>query len=648
MTDAFGGYDPGPVVENNEPSKPSKPSGDGDRSIRDRISDDVAAGFDKATTVVGSHASDIMGSTMGGLVDDIKNLTTGAFDLVAGSMKTMFGFGKNTIEEDQLDQSEEQTSLLGKILNIFKLQSLEDRRATGSDKGILYDILAMAGITLALILAPFVAIAGFFEGLMSAWEMIKFPTFKRLFSPITNLFVKLKNLFTIGTEGTVIEKYMLKLKGGISKIGGFFKMIGGFFKMIFVGFKNTLPFFGKILQFSKFLGRILGTFTGILPIILGVWDGIMGAIKGFKETDGSMFEKIMGGIKGALVGIIKGMITIPLDLLKDLTSWLLSKFGFEDVAATLDSFSFSKLFTDAFEGFFNLVKKILDFDLTSLLPDRIKKWMGIKDKEKTKEKTKVDSNVSIGDKNYDASQRLGHSKQTIRGSDGNYNFESYKLGQGEDSKLLMNEQTKQGKLEYLNKQIANAKEDIKSYNKQDDFFKSDREESKLDSKLNKAIKEYDRISKVEALSKDEYVKTITAIKDKKREISKKELTESMPEKVSKTVKESVVDTTKQSKMGNNMFSLPPSPIARPMQSMSEVSNNPLKSDRMTSIEIKNMSDRLDKTLREMMGGQEQNNQNQTQINQTLVNTNNTVMSGRNNIPEESSLISVQMFNGAGM
>jgi len=505
MTDAFGGYDPGPIVENK---KPIKSAGDG-RSIRDRISEDVAAGFDKATTVVGSHASDIMGSTMGGLVDDIKNLTIGAFDLVAGSMKTMFGFGKNTIEDDQLDEAEEQTNLLGKILNIFKLQNLADKRATGSDKGILYDILAMAGITLALILAPFVAIAGFFEGLMSAWEMIKFPTFKRLFSPITNLFVKLKNLFTIGTEGTVIEKYMLKLKGGISKIGGFFKMIGGYFKMIFVGFKNTLPFFSKILQFSKFLGRILGNFTGILPIILGVWDGIMGAIEGFKETDGSMFEKIMGGIKGALVGIIKGMITIPLDLLKDMTSWLLSKFGFEDAAATLDSFSFSTLFTDAFEGFFNLVKKILDFDLTSLVPDWAKKLMGIKDKETTK---------------------VGSTGDT-------------KLGE-------------------LTKNVMPNKN--------------------LDNKLDKE----------------------TGILS--------------------------------------------SPIARPMQSMSEVSNNPRESDRMTSTEIKNMSDRLDKTLREMKGGQEQSNQNQTQINQTLVNTNNTVMSGRNNIPEESSLISVQMFNGAGM
>jgi len=154
----------------------------------------------------------------------------------------------------------------------------------------------------------------------------------------------------------------------------------------------------------------------------------------------------------------------------------------------------------------------------------------------------VDSNVSIGDKSYDASKKLGRSRERISGSDGYYNFESYKLGQGKDSKLLMNEQTKQGKLEYLNKKIANAKEDIKSYDKQDDFFKSDREESKLDSKLNKAIKEYDRISKVEALSKEEYVKTITAIKEKKREISKKE--EPSSKKVAKALEKPTTTATK--------------------------------------------------------------------------------------------------------
>ncbi len=137
-------------------------------TIRDRIADEVGQGFDKATTVIGSHTSDIMGAELGGVVDDVKNLTSGAFDLVQGSMKTMFGFGGKDTDEEILDETEKQTGVLDKILNIFKLQEKEDEREFDKDKGFLGDILAMAGLTLALVLFPFIAMAGFFEGLAAS------------------------------------------------------------------------------------------------------------------------------------------------------------------------------------------------------------------------------------------------------------------------------------------------------------------------------------------------------------------------------------------------------------------------------------------------------------------------------------------------
>lgn len=152
VDDAFGDYEP-----NNEPKKPSgKSNKSSGMSIRDRISDDITTGLDKTTNVVGSHVNDIMGSSVGGVIDDVKNLTTGAFDFIKGSMKTVFGFGQNSIEESQLEESESQTGLLQSILKVFKIQDKEDDRKFGEDKGFIVESLMAIGLALMLALGGIV------------------------------------------------------------------------------------------------------------------------------------------------------------------------------------------------------------------------------------------------------------------------------------------------------------------------------------------------------------------------------------------------------------------------------------------------------------------------------------------------------------
>jgi spore germination protein YaaH len=110
----------------------------------------------------------------------------------------------------------------------------------------------------------------------------------------------------------------------------------------------------------------------------------------------------------------------------------------------------------------------------------------------------------------------------------------------------------------------------------------------------------------------------------------------------------ILNKPDEKKYNTEDMSLTPKSI-QPITSMSELTTSN-ESDQTTAIEVKNMSDRLDKTLKEMRGDQVNNNKQQTQLNQTMISTNqNNVMSNQNNyIPEENKYTGIGILNGAMM
>ena len=67
---------------------------------------------------------------------------------------------------------------------------------------------------------------------------------------------------------------------------------------------------------------------------MGAWEAIKGFMKGFKEGG------IIGGIIGAVDGLIEFLVDAPINMIKDLVSWLLKKLGFDDAASSMDAFEF--------------------------------------------------------------------------------------------------------------------------------------------------------------------------------------------------------------------------------------------------------------------------------------------------------------------
>jgi len=234
------------------------------------------------------------------------------------------------------------------------------------------------GIILALIAAPIIALVAFFKQLALEFTFLKALTGKGL----TKLFAPLKKLFTgkgpIGKAFTSLNKTIkgigtsikgskafvavgkvgTKIKGAITSLGKFFAPMIKFFKAVF-GLGKSLISTSKlattIVSFAKGFGRILGKIFLPITILMSAFDFITGFMKGYEEGG------ILGGLEMGLSKMFKGLIGMPLDLLKSAASWILGKFGFENAEKALDAFSFSDLIGDIISGIFGMIKSAVDW-----------------------------------------------------------------------------------------------------------------------------------------------------------------------------------------------------------------------------------------------------------------------------------------------
>lgn len=104
---------------------------------------------------------------------------------------------------------------------------------------------------------------------------------------------------------------------------------------------SNLKALGK--RFTTVLGRVF------LPITAAIVS-IMGFIDGFKETEGDIGDKVVGGLKGIVQSLGDFFITGTLNLLRDLTSWLAGAMGFNETAEDIASFD-PKQYVDEVLGF---------------------------------------------------------------------------------------------------------------------------------------------------------------------------------------------------------------------------------------------------------------------------------------------------------
>jgi hypothetical protein len=184
---------------------------------------------------------------------------------------------------------------------------------------------------------------------------------------------RIGSIFTLGDEGK-----------DVSRIGSVIKSFTGYIRGLIVPFEEA----GKVIvsigesianklrpainavqggfstvgtyldDFKAIVSRVsavVGKLFAPIAIIMTLFDTVKGAIDGYAEGG------ILGGLEGAIVGFFTSLVTKPLDLVKSAVAWVLEKFGFENAANVLSSFSFTELFTNMINGIFGFFKSVINW-----------------------------------------------------------------------------------------------------------------------------------------------------------------------------------------------------------------------------------------------------------------------------------------------
>lgn len=169
------------------------------------------------------------------------------------------------------------------------------------------------------------------------------------------LYTKIKNY-------SAITKFFTFISNILSSIGSAFKTLTAgsgtsilsslddIIKPVKTFFSKFTGIAKKFFSFGKVIGNVLGKLALPITVIMSIFDFVMGAIDGFTKTEGSLIDKIIGGLKGGLTGLVNGLIGIPLNLLKSAVSWIAGALGFEGIEKALDSFSFTDIIKTAING----------------------------------------------------------------------------------------------------------------------------------------------------------------------------------------------------------------------------------------------------------------------------------------------------------
>jgi len=169
------------------------------------------------------------------------------------------------------------------------------------------------------------------------------------------LFFKVKGLLNVFTKSIMGGKAL----GGGGKVLGAFT---GILRTVFGGIGKLARGVGTVIKpFMKFLrfgGRVFfAIFKKILypiGILISAFDGVMAFMR---STESNMFLRIGDGI----AGFFASFIGMPLNLLRDITAWVLKKFGFDDLAEKLGDMDFVKIVHKIYKAPFNIIASVWNF-----------------------------------------------------------------------------------------------------------------------------------------------------------------------------------------------------------------------------------------------------------------------------------------------
>ncbi len=202
--------------------------------------------------------------------------------------------------------------------------------------------------------------------------MPKWTAVKALFaeSSIGILIGKIKAWFKLPTGAKLPSIKALWAESTIGKgIANIKKLFSGKIKIPGIGEVDNL--LGKVkglfgptgpFRFFAAIGRALGKIFFFVQIFMAMFD----FYSGFVETEGNLLDKILGGLKAALMGFFGGFLDLGI-MLEDAIKWIVTKiagfFGFDEkeIGASMESFSIFKPLKQMLEDVIDWFIALFDF-----------------------------------------------------------------------------------------------------------------------------------------------------------------------------------------------------------------------------------------------------------------------------------------------
>jgi len=281
------------------------------------------------------------------------------FELLGSIKDSIKGFAVGTFKFFFSKTPKWASKMLKTLSDMYKLQIKEMKMdfLEGSGKKKKGDVWTTLGIILFTIAAG-----------LGAWlhrKLIAITSSIPIFAKLGNLFTGLKKIPFFAKIG----EWITKLKGYSTK---------------FMDIAKKMPILGRIIKGLKFGFKWLGW---PVTLLMSIFD----FIKGFKDTEGTLWDKIKGGLWEAL----KGFIELPVKFI----GWLVEKvagwFGIEiegvadnimnSIQGFLDfilDFNPFAPIIDFFEGFFGTEGTFMEKikagadNVIKNIGDRIDKWFG--------------------------------------------------------------------------------------------------------------------------------------------------------------------------------------------------------------------------------------------------------------------------------
>ena len=345
---------------------------------RPKFVDDIIAAF-KADGSIGQFFAKIknffigegsffkrIGTVIDGVVDSIKGFTGGLFTKIKNFFVGETSIFKRigAVVDTAVDAVKGFTGgLFTKIVNFFTGETSIFKRIGKIADTTIETLKAFTGGAFDKIAAPFKwlrvntttgSIIG--DALDSIMGIFKTGAgeggfISRIFRSIGNVFSSLKS---IGTTLTAPFDAIRGVFGAVTGAGG--------------GIIDTLMAFLKPFQsvFRIFanIGRVI---AAPLSIIMGLFDAGFETKDAVEKSEG-FFASLLNGLIGAVGGFIDGAIFQVADFIKDGISFIAGFFGFDEIEASLDSFSFSEIWNGLLDDVYKFVNTMFNNPMELIQP----------------------------------------------------------------------------------------------------------------------------------------------------------------------------------------------------------------------------------------------------------------------------------------